>query len=187
MFINSLKYPYRFKVSPNEEEDIDRLLFDEVESNIECSIERAYNADLKGDNLCSIKEYKSVIYYYFIIEYIKIIKRYAERIGITNTECLPSTIKEEFKVDCVSNKLLCIGKNLNQNYNKFLLNGFKLAGIGFDNVECSNCCEGIGIMTIDGSNDCTAFIINTCEQLNDVPVISTGEFTTNEFINIERT
>lgn len=187
MFINSLKYPYSKRVDPTEEEDLDKLLFEEVEVNIECALDRAYHADLNGDYKCANLNYKSVMYYYFIIEYIKLIRRYAERVGVQNLECTPNTIKELFKVTCVENNLPCIGKTYNQNYIGFLKKGFDIAGIAFGNVKCSTCCEGLGFMVLEGSNDCNAFIINTCEELNNPDEDKPGEFTVNEFINIERT
>lgn len=187
MFINSLKFPYSREVSPNEYEDIDRLIFDTIESNIECALDRAFKADLKGDSKCSLKEYNSVVYYYILMEFIKIIKSYADRVGIINQECLPNDIYEHFKLDCVLGNLPCIGKKYGQNYIDFFKNGLKIAGIGFDPVKCSECCVGLGEMIIDNPNDCVAFIVGPCIDPDYVPPVGTGEFTTVEFINTERT
>lgn len=186
MFINSLKFPYKYKVNPNEEEDLDRLIFDTIEKNIECALDRAFKADLKGDSKCSYKEYNSIVYYYILLEFIKIIKRYADIVGIVNQLCLPNDIYEHFKLDCVLKNLPCIGKTYGQNYIDFFKNGLKIAGIGFDPTLCEECCVGLGEMIIDDSNDCIAFIVGPCTE-NEFIQEEGGEFTEDEFINNERT
>jgi len=189
MFINSLKFPYNKKPNPNLEEDIDRLLFREVEQNIDCALEKAYQADLIGDNICADKNYTSVAYYYVLIEFIQIIRRYTDEIGIVNKACTPTDVYEHFKLDCVLRNLQCTGKRLEQNYTKFFKEGLAIAGVGFDPSACNDCCTGLGEMILeDPSGDCLAFIIGPCVDSNEIIVEpSTGEFTTNEFYNNERT
>jgi len=184
MFINNLKYPYKNKVEPNEEDDLDRLAFDLVEKDIELLLHKAYQEDLKGNTECSLKYYKAVNMYYFLLEYVKIIRRYIQRES-TLSNCVSNL---PFKIDCVKDNLPCIGIKYGQDYLKYFDDILSIAGINFQTTECEECCSGIGTMIADGENECTAFLVGgtICNTGPTIPE-AYGEFTLNEFINEERT
>ena len=185
MFINNLKYPYKYKVNPNEEEDLDRLAFDLVEKDIEELIEKAYQADIRGDSKCSLKYYKAINMYYILLEYVKIIRRYFQREG-TLSDCVKD---HPFKLDCVKENLVCVGIQYDQDYLQFFNDVMSIAGVNFQVLECEECCSGIGTMIIENENDCVAFIVggDLCQTGPPVPPESWGEFTLDEFINEEKT
>lgn len=173
MFINSLKYPYKYKINPNEEEDLDRLTFELIQDNINKLLDKAYEADIKGKSDCALKYYKAINLYFTIIEFVKIIKRYVDRNGTINEGCISQDGYDTFKIKCILDNFPCKNKIYEQDYITFFNTISSIAGVNFKATECEECCVGVGSMIIEGDRECTANIIGDATCISgETPVIT---------------
>lgn len=75
---------------------------DNIEEKLLKAIDKAFKADLFGEERCAFKEYKGASILIMLELYASILSKYKER------EC--SCDFSKFKLDCVEKNLACLGK-----------------------------------------------------------------------------
>lgn len=158
----SLRFPNINKAIPNEQEELYIIGYDVVKDEIDRLTNIGWNADRAGDKEKARLNYKAAnIYYYMLFLALNIRKR-LQMLNVLDKKCNALTVEEEFKLECVENNFLCLGKEYDVSYKKYwekLLNEF---GIDRQTQNCEDCCYGLSEMEIN-SDGCSSFIIGECE------------------------
>lgn len=173
----SLRYPSVYKLNPN----VNEILLAEAYSLAQIEIDNLINKGISADEYGkknAINYYKSVAYYYFLINYCVLIYHAQEKQSLLDEPCMGKIVQDTMQIDCVLKSLECIQKRLGINYRGYLISLFDLFNISYQEGSCEENCQGLGSMILGEGSDQESWIIGSCEEVNKV---LKGEFKKGEF------
>jgi hypothetical protein len=176
----SLKAPSKYLAEPNEQEELYIEGWKIVESEVDRLSELGYRYEKKGQADKANLAYQGANYYFYLIFYGMVIRNSLKSRGLLNKKCNSLQVAEDFKLDCVEEKLNCLSKKYGANYIKAWDKLLAVYGIDRQTTNCDDCCLGLGELTIGEDDDCSAFVLGPCDILED-PLPPFGEFKLCEF------
>lgn len=166
--LEGMKFPSRYKATPNLDEELFINAWDVVSEEVHRLREEGWALDKKGRREQAGNRYQAANIYFYLINYAMIIRNYLERTSLLD-QCTDITA---YKKACVEKNLPCLSKTYGTDYVNAWVSIMEVFSID-PKEDCDECCVGISKMIIKGDDDCTAFIIGPCEE-NELEVV--GEY-----------